>query len=506
MDESKKKKEYLKKLEKRKLKKSQEYKALAFSTGITLVFALLFGFFGYSFITGEVRVIPLIIAAAFLAEGLAQGLILRKMRAQILCQRPVSTAIRLSGLLLIIFICTGNIFAAAAGFTLIKKSRTLEYTMTIYALITTVFVMMVSALNLFKDYVSNSFMLGMGLLTAMIVFYLLTFFLIHLWERDGAVDKKLLPVAVLLMITSASGNIFALVAGLLIISHYRHQRQERSIEWIDIFDRLFRNNMAVVGMLVVIILLSLSIVSTLTFDYGIAIDNDYSALLQPISLKYPFGTDNYGRCVFTRIVFGARISLIVGLCVTFVPMVAGGVLGAAAGYFGKRTDNTIMRFLDILYAVPDILLAISIIAAFGANLVNLVAALSIGTIAVYARTVRATVLGLCNSEFVEAARASGAKDWNIIFHHIIPNSMAPIIVRMTMGIGTAVLSTSSLSYLGLGVEPYIPEWGNVLNIGSKYLETNPYLAIFPGLAIIILVLAFNFFGDGLRDALDPKLK
>ena len=214
---------------------------------------------------------------------------------------------------------------------MIKKSRTLEYTMTIYALITTVFVMMVSALNLFKDYVSNSFMLGMGLLTAMIVFYLLTFFLIHLWERDGAVDKKLLPVAVLLMITSASGNIFALVAGLLIISHYRHQRQERSIEWIDIFDRLFRNNMAVVGMLVVIILLSLSIVSTLTFDYGIAIDNDYSALLQPISLKYPFGTDNYGRCVFTRIVFGARISLIVGLCVTFVPMVAGGVLGAATG-------------------------------------------------------------------------------------------------------------------------------------------------------------------------------
>lgn len=153
MDESKKKKEYLKKLEKRKLKKSQEYKALAFSTGITLVFALLFGFFGYSFITGEVRVIPLIIAAAFLAEGLAQGLILRKMRAQILCQRPVSTAIRLSGLLLIIFICTGNIFAAAAGFTLIKKSRTLEYTMTIYALITTVFVMMVSALKIGRAHV-----------------------------------------------------------------------------------------------------------------------------------------------------------------------------------------------------------------------------------------------------------------------------------------------------------------------------------------------------------------
>ena len=155
---------------------------------------------------------------------------------------------------------------------------------------------------------------------------------------------------------------------------------------------------------------------------------------------------------------------------------------------------------------PDMLLAIAIIAAFGANTVNLILALSIGSVAVYARTVRATVLGLANAEFVEAARSCGARDWNIIFRHIIPNSLAPIIVRSTMGIGTAVLSTSSLSYLGLGVEPHIPEWGNILKIGSQYLETNPYLAIFPGLAIILLVLAFNFFGDGLRDALDPKLK
>ena len=172
----------------------------------------------------------------------------------------------------------------------------------------------------------------------------------------------------------------------------------------------------------------------------------------------------------------------------------------------RAREKEIMRLLDVLYAIPDILLAVAIIAAFGANLVNLVIALSVSSIAVYARTVRATVLGLANSEFVEAARSCGARDWNIIFRHIIPNSMAPIIVRMTMGIGTAVLSTSSLSYLGLGVEPNMPEWGNILKIGSQYLETNPYLAIFPGLAIIILVLAFNFFGDGLRDAFDPKLK
>ena len=506
MDENKRKKEYLKKLESKKLKKSQEFKALSFSAGATLLLTALFGFSGYNLITRETSPALLLLAAAFLAEALIQFLLARKMRRELLESGEISTVVRLSGLFLLAFALTCNVFAIAAGLTLIKKNRPLEYTMTIYALITTLGVMMVSALNLFKEYVADQFLLGMGIMAALAALYILILLLIHLWERDGRVDKRLLPIGVLLIVTSISGNAFALLAGMLIIAHYRHQGQERSIEWIDIWERLFRNNMAVVGMLVVVFLLALSISSSLTFDYGIAIDNNYSAILQPISLEYPFGTDNYGRCVFTRIVYGARISLIVGLCVTALPMVVGGILGAAAGYFGKRADNIIMRLLDVQYAVPDILLAIAIIAAFGANTVNLILALSIGMISVYARTVRATVLGLSASEFIEAARACGAQDWTIIFKHIIPNSLAPIIVRATMGIGTAVLSTSSLSYLGLGVEPYIPEWGNILKIGSQYLETNPYLAIFPGLAIIVLVLAFNFFGDGLRDALDPKLK
>lgn len=506
MDDNKKRLEYQKKLESKKLKKSQEYKSLGFSTGVSLAFAALFGFSGFSLITGEVKPVPMLLAAVFLTEALVQFLFLRWMRGALLQTGGIPRRLRLCGIILILFLATGNIFAAVSGFTTIKKSRTLEYTMTVYAMITTFGIIMVSSLNLFKEYVADYFMLGMGLLAAFTCFYLLALLLIHLWERDGRVDRKLLPVAVLLMISAASGNAFALLAGMLIIAHYRHQGQERAIEWIDIWERLFRNNMAVVGMFVVVFLLTLSISSVLTFDYGIAIDNNYSAILQPISMEYPFGTDNYGRCVFTRIVFGARISLIVGICVTILPMVVGGILGAAAGYFGKRTDNIIMRLLDVQYAVPDILLAIAIIAAFGANTVNLILALGIGAISVYARTVRATVMGLASAEFVEAARASGAGDWLIIFKHIIPNSMAPIIVRATMGIGTAVLSTSSLSYLGLGVEPYIPEWGNILKIGSQYLESNPYLAIFPGLAIIILVLAFNFFGDGLRDALDPKLK
>ena len=264
--------------------------------------------------------------------------------------------------------------------------------------------------------------------------------------------------------------------------------------------------MAIIGMFVVTVLLSISLCSYLTFDYSIATDNNYSALLLEPSLEYPFGTDDYGRCVFTRIVFGARISLAVGIATTVVPIIIGGVLGAISGFYGGKSDNIIMRLLDVLYAVPGILLAIAIVAAFGTSTFNLIMALSIGSIPTYARTVRASVLGLANSEFVEAAKACGAKDHIIIFKHIIPNSMAPIIVRATLSIGGAVLSTSSLSYLGLGVEPHVPEWGNILKAGSTYLETNPYLAIYPGLAIILLVLAFNYMGDGLRDALDPKLK
>jgi peptide/nickel transport system permease protein len=174
--------------------------------------------------------------------------------------------------------------------------------------------------------------------------------------------------------------------------------------------------------------------------------------------------------------------------------------------YGGKTDNIIMRVLDVFNAVPSILLAIAIIAALGVSIVNLVLALSVSSIPGYARIVRAQVLGVSNQEFVEAAKACGAKNGRIIFKHIIPNSLAPVIVQATMGIGSAVLSTSSLSYLGLGVPSHVPEWGNILKAGSTFLETNPYIAIFPGVIIIVSVLAFNFFGDGLRDALDPKLK
>lgn len=264
--------------------------------------------------------------------------------------------------------------------------------------------------------------------------------------------------------------------------------------------------MAVIGMFFVIFLFALSIMSTFTFNYADAIENNYTALLQTPSLIYPFGTDNYGRDVFSRIVFGARISLIIGVISTLIPIVVGGVLGALSGYYKGKADNIIMRVLDILYSVPSILLAIAIIAVFGANVFVLIIALSISAIPSYARTVRASVISVSNMEFIEAAKALGANNFVIIYKHIVPNVLSPVIVRMSLDIGSAVLSTSGLSFLGLGIEPHIPEWGNILKIGSVYLETNPYIAIFPGLAIIFMVLAFNFLGDGLRDALDPKMK
>ena len=462
--------------------------------------------FSIDFAEKSISPVAAVVAAVFLVESAFELLISLLLRSAVLQDREISRSLRLSGLLSAVMVLNGNIFAFIAGFTCMQKEKTLEYTLSIYMTLTTVCIVLVSALNLFKEYVADTFLLGMYLLAGLIVFDLLAMFLISKWVKRRTTDKKMLPLAICLILSAVTGNVFALLIGIISISKLCHKDKEISIEWIDIINRLFRNNMSIMGMFVVVFLISLSLCSYLTFDYSIAVENNYTAMLIAPCLEYPFGTDNFGRCVFTRIVFGARISLVIGMLATAAPLIFGGLLGAVAGYYSGKIENIIMRILDVLYAVPSILLAIAIVAAFGANTTNLILALSVSSIPVYARTVRATVMGLSNAEFVEAARACGARDWVIIIKHIIPNSLAPIIVRATMGIGTAVLSTSSMSYLGLGVEPHIPEWGNILKIGSSYLETNPYLAIFPGLAIMLIVLAFNFFGDGLRDATDPKLK
>lgn len=275
--------------------------------------------------------------------------------------------------------------------------------------------------------------------------------------------------------------------------------------WKDCWRRLLKNKMAVVGMSYIFFLILLSIFASIFLDYNRAIDVNGSLKLLSPSLAHPFGTDYLGRDVMLRIIFGARFSLIAGLLSTGVAITVGGFLGAISGFYSGKIDNILMRILDMVAAIPGILLAIAIIASFGASLTTLMLALSIGGIPGYARTVRASVMELRHQDFVEAIRVCGASDMRILFGHILPNSLAPVIVRATLGVGGAIISTASLSYLGLGVQPPAPEWGRILSEGQQYMERT-YLTLIPGLAIVSVVLAFNFFGDGLRDALDPKLK
>ena len=228
--------------------------------------------------------------------------------------------------------------------------------------------------------------------------------------------------------------------------------------------------------------------------------------LQGPSAEHWFGTDEFGRDIFARIIHGGRVSLVVGLVSISVSLVVGGCLGAFAGFYGGKVDNIIMRIMDIFLAIPSILLAITIVAALGTNLINVMIAIGISYIPTFARIVRAAVMGVKDQEFVESARAIGASNATIIFREVIPNCMAPIIVQATLSVAGAILSTASLSFIGLGVQPPSPEWGAMLSSGRNFLRDAMHLTLFPGLAIVITILALNLLGDGLRDALDPRLK
>lgn len=281
----------------------------------------------------------------------------------------------------------------------------------------------------------------------------------------------------------------------------------KNSQFKDVFRRLMKNKAAVAGLIFLIFLILLAICADLIFDYDSqCIAQNISERLQWPSAEHWFGTDEYGRDLLVRIVFGSRVSLSIGFIAVAFGLAVGGVLGAVAGFFGGRIDNVIMRICDIFLAVPMMLMAIVIVAALGASIVNLVIALSISSVPMFARIVRSAVLTVRDMEYVEAAQAVGVKTPRVLFRYILPNCMGPIIVQTTLRIAATISNTAALSFLGLGVKAPQPEWGALLSSGREFIRDSGYLACIPGICIMLTILALNLLGDGLRDALDPRLK
>lgn len=283
------------------------------------------------------------------------------------------------------------------------------------------------------------------------------------------------------------------------------QKKPRSL-WRDAWRRMRYSITARIGILIVCIITLAAVLTPLVDPYDPKLDSDLSSARQTPSMQHIFGTDRLGRDIFRRILHGARLSLSVGIVAVLMAGSIGTVLGLVSGYFGGTTDMVIMRLMDILMAFPSMLLAIAIVAARGTGLFNTVIAISVVGIPGYARLVRSMVLSIREREYIEAARMVGVRNVRIIFRHVFPNSVAPVIVSATLGIGSAILTAAALGFLGLGAQPPAPEWGAMIADGVPFLRQSPHLVFFPGMAIMLSVLGFNLLGDGLRDALDPQMQ
>lgn len=274
----------------------------------------------------------------------------------------------------------------------------------------------------------------------------------------------------------------------------------------EVWRRLRKNKLALFGLCVMVILLFFSLTASIWVPYKNAITMNIRDKLLPPNSQYWFGTDGYGRDMLARCLHGGKISLIIGFVSAFSATIAGATIGLLCGFYGGKFDAVVMRFLDIFAALPPVLWALTIVAALGNSVPNLIIALVISRIPSFVRVVRSSVFSVSNQEFIEAAKAGGTSELRIMFRHILPNVVGPLIVQTTMSVSNMILTAASMSFLGLGVNSPQPEWGALISEAKEFLRVSPYLMIIPGLLIIFSSLAMNLLGDGLRDALDPRLK
>ncbi|MBR3240133.1 MAG: ABC transporter permease [Oscillospiraceae bacterium] len=273
-----------------------------------------------------------------------------------------------------------------------------------------------------------------------------------------------------------------------------------------IWFRFQKNKLALISLVILGAIVLAALFANVLIDPELVTTTNSSLRLQTPSAEHWFGTDLYGRDVLARIVYGARVSLTVSVTAVFGALIVGGLLGAVAAYFGGHVENIIMRIMDIFMAIPSLVMAIAVVAALGASTVNLVVALIVARAPQFARVVRSAILPIRDLEYVEAATACGTSHRRIILRHILPNVLGPIIVQTTLQMGHCIIQIAGLSFVGLGIQPPTPEWGSMLSEAREYMRRYSFLVVPPGLAIMITVFCFNRIGDGLRDALDPKLK
>lgn len=286
-----------------------------------------------------------------------------------------------------------------------------------------------------------------------------------------------------------------------------YKQYSRKSQGKETLGRFLRNKTALLGMIIFLLIVLMALCAPLIADYdSVAIKINVPNRLKAPSAEHLLGTDEMGRDILARIVHGARISLVVGISAIAMALLLGGTLGAIAGYFGGWADSIIMRAMDVFLCLPDVLLALAIVASFGTSQINMTIAIGLAFTPKLARVVRAAVMTVSGSEYVEAARSIGARNGQIIFRHVIINCIGPIIVQVTLYVANAILTISALSFIGLGIQAPTPEWGNMLATGRAFMRDYAYIVMAPGLAIFFTILSLNLLGDGLRDTLDPRLK